>query len=86
MLILWLVTDNSGMIDSAEGRRMNVERISRSTSMKVQDRARIELMTPGSAVRHASVVIHVTLSGTAPGFVLTDFISHDVAFGCNIRP
>ena len=41
--------------ESAEGRRMTVEIISWSISTKVWDRAGIELATPGSAVRHASV-------------------------------
>ena len=41
--------------DSAEGRRMTVEIISWSISTKVWDRAGIELATPGSAVRLASV-------------------------------
>ena len=38
-----------------------MEIISRSISTKVWDRAGIELTTPGSAVRHASVVIFGTL-------------------------
>ena len=38
---------------------MTVEVISWSISMKVWDRARIELTTPGSAVRLASVARHV---------------------------
>ena len=46
--------------DSAEGRRMTVEIISWSISTKVWDRAGIELATPGSAVRLASVARHVT--------------------------
>ena len=37
--------------DSAEGRRMTIEIISRSSSTKVCDRAGIELATPGSAVK-----------------------------------
>ena len=45
---------------SAEGRRMTVEKNSRSISMKVWDRTGIVLATPGSAVRHASVARHVT--------------------------
>ena len=52
--------------DSAEGRRMTVEIISWSISTKVWDRARIELTTPGSAVRHASVDRHVTDYATWP--------------------
>ena len=39
---------------------MTVEIISRSISMKVWDRAGIELTTPGSAVRCASVFRHLT--------------------------
>ena len=39
---------------------MTVEIISRSISTKVWYRAGIELATPGSAVRHASVARHVT--------------------------
>ena len=46
--------------DSAEGRIMTVEIISWSISKKVWDRARINLATPGSAVRLASVARHVT--------------------------
>ena len=38
--------------------RMTVEIISRSIPSKVWDRAGIQLMTPGSAVRHASVAGH----------------------------
>ena len=39
---------------------MAVEIISHSISAKVSDQARIELATPGSAVRHISTVRHVT--------------------------
>ena len=39
---------------------MTVEIISLSISTKVWDQAGIELATPGSAVRHASVARHVT--------------------------
>ena len=35
--------------------------------MKVWDRAGMELATPGSAVRHASVARHVTDCATRPG-------------------
>ena len=35
--------------------------------MKVWDRTGIELATPGSAVRHASVARHVTDCATRPG-------------------
>ena len=50
--------------ESAEGRRMTVEIISWSISTKVWDRAGIELATPGSAVRHASVARHVNDGAT----------------------
>ena len=53
--------------DSAEGRRMTVKSISWSISTKVWDRAGIELATPGSAVRLASVARHVTDCATRPG-------------------
>ena len=46
---------------------MTVEIISWSISTKVWDRAGIELATPGSAVRHASVARHVTDCATRPG-------------------
>ena len=46
---------------------MTVEIISGSISTKVWDRAGIELATPGSAVRHASVARHVTDCATQPG-------------------
>ena len=46
---------------------MTVEIISRSISTKVWDRAGIELTTPESAVRHASVARHVTDCATRPG-------------------
>ena len=52
---------------SAEGRRVTVEIISWSISTKVWYRAGIELATPGSAVRHASVARHVTDCATRPG-------------------
>ena len=55
------------MIHSVERRRMNVEIISGSISMKVWDLAGIELATPGSAVRYASVARHVTNCTTPPG-------------------
>ena len=45
---------------------MTVEIISWSISMKVLDRAGIELATPGYAVRHASVARHVTDWATRP--------------------
>ena len=46
---------------------MTVEIISWSISTKVWYRAGIELATPGSAVRHASVARHVTYCATRPG-------------------
>ena len=46
---------------------MTVEIISSSISMKVWDPAGIELATPGSAVRYASVARHVTDCATRPG-------------------
>ena len=67
MHTLSLVTENTFLNDSAEGRRMTVEIISWSMSTKVWDRARIELATPGSAVRLASVARHVTNCATRPG-------------------
>ena len=57
--------------ESAEGRRMTVEIISWSTSTNVWDQARIELATPGSAVRHASVARHVTDCAMRPGIKIT---------------
>ena len=45
---------------------MTVEIISWSISTKVWDRTGIELATPGSAVRHASVARHVTDCTTRP--------------------
>ena len=55
--------------ESAEGRRMTIEIISWSISTKVWDQAGIELATPGSAVRHASVDRHVTDCATRPGSI-----------------
>ena len=52
--------------DSAEGRRMTVEIISWSLSTKVWDWTGIELVTRGSAVKHASVARHVTDCATRP--------------------
>ena len=46
---------------------MTVERISQSISTKGWDRAGIELATPGSAIRLASVARHVTDCATLPG-------------------
>ena len=66
--ILLLVTDKQPFLnESAEGRRMTVEIISRPIPRKVWDLAGIELATPGSAVRRASVVRHVTDCTTRPG-------------------
>ena len=67
---------------SAEGRRMTVEIISWSISTRVWDRARIELATPGSAVRNASVARHVTDCPMQPVFgysetsVMSDLIKN----------
>ena len=46
---------------------MTVEIISLSISTKVWDQTGIELATPGSAVRYASVARHVTDCATRPG-------------------
>ena len=46
---------------------MTVEIISWSISTKVWNRAGIELATPGTAVRHASVVRHATLPNALRG-------------------
>ena len=46
---------------------MTIEIISLSVSMKVWDRARIDLANPGSAVRLASVARHVTDCAMRPG-------------------
>ena len=42
------------LLESAKGRRMAVEIISRSIFVKVWDRAGIELVTPGTAVSHVT--------------------------------
>ena len=47
--------------ESAEGRRMTVEIISRSISTKVWDRAGIDLATPGSAVTSPSALLRLRL-------------------------
>ena len=57
----------------SEGRRMTIEIISWSISTKVWDRTGIELATPGSAVRQASVARHVTDCATQPGMTLIWF-------------
>ena len=45
--------------------------------MKVWDQAGIELATPGSAVRHASVARHVTDCATRPGLLFdSEYIVH----------
>ena len=41
----------------------------KSISTNVRDRTGIELATPGSAVRHASLARHVTDCATQPGSV-----------------
>ena len=46
---------------------MTVEIISSSISTKVWERVGMELATPRSAVRHASVARHVTDCATRPG-------------------
>ena len=46
---------------------MTIEIISWSISTKEWDRAEIELPTPVSAVKHASVVRHITEWATQPG-------------------
>ena len=67
MHILSLVTRQQPFLnDSAEGRRMTAEIISRSISTKVWDRAGIELAIPGSAVSCASVARYVTDCPTRP--------------------
>ena len=66
MYILSLVWQQPFLNDSVEG-RMTVEIISWSISTKVWDWAGIELATPGSAVRLASVARHVTDCATRPG-------------------
>ena len=68
--------------DSAEGRRMTVEIISWSISTKVWDRAGIELATPGSAVRLASVARHVTDCATRPGEKVWSEHDHSYWLGC----
>ena len=55
---------------------MTVEIISWSISTKVWNRTGIELATPGSTVRHASVARHDTDCATRPG----------ICFGSSIEP
>ena len=57
---------------------MTVEIISWSFSTKVWYRAGIELATPGSAVRHASVARHVTDCATRPSL---NFLNKNDLFG-----
>ena len=64
---------------------MTVEIISLSISTKVWDRTWIELATPGSAVRHASVARHVTDCATRPGFFVVVFF-FDWEWGRNSAP
>ena len=64
---------------------MTVEIISWSISTKVWDRTVIELATPGSAVRQASVVRHVTDCATRPGikgWVFLGWTSTKLGFMC----
>ena len=56
--------------ESAKGRRMTVEIISWSISTKVWDQAQIELVTPGSAVRYASLVRQITHCTMGRGMTL----------------
>ena len=48
---------------------MTIEIILPSISTKVWDHARIDLATPGSAVKLASVARHVTNCATRPGVI-----------------
>ena len=67
---------------------MTAEIISLSISTKVWDRAGVELTTPGSAVRLASVARHVTDCATRPGipnipcqqFVIVVFLDIHIFF------
>ena len=58
------------LLESAEGRRMTALIISWSISIKVWDRAGIELATPESAVRHVSAASHITHFATRPGMLV----------------
>ena len=62
---------------------MTVEIISWSISTKVWYRAGIELATPGSAVRHASVARHVTDCATRPG--MNDRMEVDQQWEANLE-
>ena len=57
--------------ESTEGRRMTVEIISWSISMKAWDWTGIELATPGSAIRLASEARHVTDCDRRPSMEIT---------------
>ena len=59
---------------------MTVEIISRSISTKVWDRAEIELVTPGSAVRRAAVARHVTDCADRPGRLISVFLSNVMSY------
>ena len=50
----------TNLLESVEGRRMTIEIISWSISMKIWDWVGIELLTPGSAVRQVSAARHFT--------------------------
>ena len=69
---------------------MTVEIISWSISAKVWYRAGIELATPGSAVRHASVARHVTdqnkQTKTSQSIVCTGAILKDRPICCGTSP
>ena len=60
---------------------MTVEIVSRSISTKVWDRAGIELATPGSAVRLASVARHVTDCAARPGMLVIKAGIHKILAG-----
>ena len=67
------------MNDSAEDRRTTVKIILWSISTKVWDRVGLELATPGSAVRLASVARHVTDCATWPALLrLTFWLSIEI--------
>ena len=66
--------------ESAEGKRVIVEIISWSTSTKVWDQTGIELATPGSAVRHASVARHITDCATRPSKQQHDHVLKELNF------
>ena len=72
ILCLLLTT---ALLESAERRRMTVEIISGSISMKVWDGARIKLATPGYAVRHVSATRHITDCAAQPSGYQSEMIS-----------